>query len=180
MDFILSTQWQDFDNPMNDLLDEIDTWWVSSPPPTANDTYPGMPIFPLYCEVLPEKGKIAKGKILSVNRSPCPLIDLPPQIVAVAQEYLANGISLTGAIFKPFPGNRIGAMCSSEGHATPVKFNRTMEMLVKEAKRCVLKDSNGNDVFESGKRVPRYKAIQNCVYRGTHDKRRTPCTNLKY
>ena len=55
MDFIFHTQWQDFDNPMNDLLDKIGSWWVTSPPAKADDENPGMPIFPLYCEVLPEK-----------------------------------------------------------------------------------------------------------------------------
>ena len=118
-----------------------------------------MPILPFYCEVLPEKGKMDKGKILSLNRSPCPLTDLPTQLVAIAQEYLANGVSLTGAIFKPFPGNRIGVICSSEGHGTPKNFNNTMELLVKEAKACVLKDANGETVFKNGRPVRRYKAI---------------------
>ena len=36
------------------------------------------------------------------------------------------------------------------------KFNRTMELLVKEAQACVLKDANGNEVLENGSADPQY------------------------
>ena len=123
MDFIFHTQEQDFHNKINYLLDEIDDYYVTSPPAKADDEQPGMPIFPKFFEVLPEKGKLAKSKILAVNRSKCTLIDLPPQIVAFAQEYLVHGVSLTCAILKRFLGNMIGSQFASEGHMNTTKSN---------------------------------------------------------
>ena len=43
MDFIFHTQEQDFHNKINYLLDEIDDYYVTSPPAKADDEQPGLP-----------------------------------------------------------------------------------------------------------------------------------------
>ena len=58
-----------------------------------------------------------------------------------------HGVSLTCAIFKRFLGTRIGSHFASEGHMNTTKSNWTMELLVKEAQACVLKDAKGNEVL---------------------------------